>query len=470
MQARSLLILSALAIIGCQQGTPPVTAESKISVETPKKAPPVVRLLIQDHPTTSLKWADVRFDEKSQFTIDPLQDIPGLPKLDASKQKLVQMKVAGGLLMVGVRDESEGKFQSGWLLIHPGVDYVDHGDHGHWRFKSKPVVWDHRLDDSQGNPAHLYVYGSRFFLANDRLNGYTRIDPAKYEDNSGKITKPEPQFLVGGGNHITLAVAEDKVGYSCWVDGGGPNKGRVDVTPITGSGKSEPVYSFSLPTGGIHGATENSGKIFFAPADGICWTEADHSASKKSSAIKVHHIPLGKDGDKPRRTGAFATAGHHVVFTTGKEENSSLVILNAKEANPKPVLIPLGVKKGSQATTPEIMTMPDGKAYAFVFHDHAKDVDVQDWLEIVALDPDGDGQFTDAKSVKTLKVGKSCVESHYGHHNLAFDADRRYGFLTNPGDGSISVLSLKSMEIVSTLSIGGTPAALVAVGALETED
>ncbi|WP_020467975.1 YncE family protein [Zavarzinella formosa] len=470
MQTRSLLILSALAIIGCQQGAAPVVTQSKTADETPKKAPPVVRLVIQDHPTASLKWADVRFDEKSQFSIDPLQEVPGLPKLDAAKQKLVQMKEVGGLVMVGVRDESEGKFQSGWMLIHPGVRYVDHGDHGHWRFMSKPVLWDHRLDESQGNPAHLYVYGNRFFLANDRLNGYTRIDPAKYEDNSGKVTKPEPQFLAGGGNHITLAVADDKAGYSCWIDGRGPNKGRVDVTPITGKGRSEPAYSFHLPTGGIHGATENSGKVFFAPMDGICWTDADPAVVKKPADVKVRHIPLGKDGDKPRRTGAFSKAGHHVVFTTGREENSSLVILNAKEADPKPLFVPLAVKKGSQATTPEIVTRPDGKVYAFLFHDHAKDVDVQDWLEIVALDPDGDGRFADAKVVKTLKVGKSCVEGHFGHHSIAFDADRRFGFFTNPGDSSVSVLSLKTLEIVTTFAVGGAPTTVVAIGALETND
>jgi DNA-binding beta-propeller fold protein YncE len=72
--------------------------------------------------------------------------------------------------------------------------------------------------------------------------------------------------------------------------------------------------------------------------------------------------------------------------------------------------------------------------------------------------------------VKTLKVGKSAVEGHFGHHDIAFDAEKRLGFFTNPGDGTISVLSLKTLEVVTTFKVGGTPTAIVAIGSRETED
>lgn len=472
------LALAALTLAGataCHRpgGTGP-ELEVKAEAQKPKggKTPrPFTRLFVQDLKTASLKWADLTLDEKGAFAIAPLAAVDGFPALDPARQKLVQMKDSNGLVCVGVRDDADGAFASGWVLVHAGVGYTDHGDHGHWAFKDKPAVWDSRLDTKQGNPAHLYRYGGRFFLANDKLNGYTRIDPKKYErGKDGKLTKDAPRFLVGGGNHITLAVVDDRVGYAAWIDGGGPNKGRVDVTPVTANAKSEPAYSFALPTGGIHGATACAGKVFFAPAGGVCWVDADAGLKLKPEQVKVRHIDLGADGDKPRRTGAFATSGRHVVFTTGKGENSALAILDARAADPKPVFVPLAVKKGTQAVTPEVVNTAWGKDYALVFHDRVKDADARDALEVIALDPNGDGDFADAKVVKTLTIGRSAVDGHFGHHDVAFDADNQYAIFTNPGDGTISVLSLKSLDLVATLAVGRTPGAVVAVGGLETDD
>jgi hypothetical protein len=447
------------------------TIEVQESKAKLKKLRPFTRLFIQDLHASTLKWADLRIGEENHFELDPLAEIEGFKPLDSSKQKLVQMKEIDGKICVGIRDEENGAFESGWVLLHSGVDYIDHGDHGHWMFKNSPQVWDSRRDKQQGNPAHLYVYDKRFFLANDKLNGYTRIDPSKYEKGKdNKPTKDQSRFLLGGGNHITLAVVEDKVGYSAWIDGAGPNKGRVDVTPISESSKSEPVYSFHLPTGGIHGAITNSGKVFFAPMDGICWVEADTNLKLKSDPVKVNYIPLGKEGDKPRRTGAFVNHRNYVVFTTGKETQPELILLNAKESQPKPIAVSLKVNKGNQIITPEIAETEDGKAYAFVFHDHPKDLDVEDVLDIIALDPNGDQDCSDSKVIKTLKVGKSAVEGHFGHHDMAFDGDRKFGFFTNPGDGTVSVLSLKTLEIVTTLKVGNTPTAIIACGSRESLD
>jgi hypothetical protein len=265
-------------------------------------------------------------------------------------------------------------------------------------------------------------------------------------------------------------VVEDRVGYSCWVDGGGPNKGRVDVTPIGNSVKNEPVYSFNLPSGGIHGAITNSGKVFFAPSEGICWVAADTELKLKPEEVKIHRIDLGKEGDKPLRTGAFINFKTNVVFVTGKDSSAALVVLNAKADEPKPIKLPISVKPGNQPTTPEVVITREGKGYALVFHDHAKDVDAEDRLDIFELDPNGDGDCADLKLVKSLKVGKSCVEGHFGHHDISFDADRRFGFLTNPGDGTLSILSLKTWEIVSTLKLGGTPTAVLACGTQDLDD
>ena len=106
------------------------------------------------------------------------------------------------------------------------------------------------------------------------------------------------------------------------------------------------------------------------------------------------------------------------------------------------MVVPLGVKKGTRAVTQEVAVTADGKAYALVFHDHAKGVE----------------------------VGKSAVEGHFGHHDMAFDAEKQFGFFTNPGDGTLSVRSLKSLDVVTTFKVGGTPTAIVALGKRETDD
>lgn len=460
MRPSCLVLLSALFPVAFAQADDKPTA-------TVEPSEPITRLFFQDHKAGSLLWADVREGGDKKLHLDTPAAVDGFPKLAPGKQTLVQMRESGSVLCVGVRDDDDGGTESGWVLIQTGAGYADHGDHGHWSFKKKPAVLDKRLDKSQGNPAHLYLYAGKFFVANDHLNGYTRIDPAEYAKPTTKpVGTGTPRFLVGGGGHITLAVADDKVGYGCWIDGGGPNKGRVDVTAVS-DGKV--AYSFTLPSGGIHGATVNSGKVFFAPSDGLDWVDADVSLKLNGDQVKVHHIDLGNEGEKPRRTGAFTEHGHHVLFVTGKEK-AELAVLDAKAAEPKPVFVPLAGTKGTSAVTPECVVAPDGKPYAVVFHDKKKDADAEDTLEVIALDPNGDGSYADAKSVKALKVGKSAVDGHYGHHAVAFDATRRYGFFTNPGDGTISVLSLKTWEVVAAFPVGGTPTAVIARGGQDLDD
>ncbi len=95
--------------------------------------------------------------------------------------------------------------------------------------------------------------------------------------------------MVGGG-HITLAAIENRVAYATWIDRQGDNLGRVDVVPLQRD--STAGYSFHLPSGGIHGATANSGKVFFAPADGICWVYGGQVCQPNVTPT-VNHLSLG---------------------------------------------------------------------------------------------------------------------------------------------------------------------------------
>jgi hypothetical protein len=441
------LLVLALAAVGL----------SAVAADPPKPRP-VARLVFQDHPAAALKWADVSA-AGGQLALGPVAAVDGFPKLDAARQTLVQMDRVGDKLLVGVRDDEDGEFGSGWVMVGLGVRGTDHGDHSDWSFRKKPFAIGARIDKEQGNPAHVYVYGDKFYLANDRKNGYSRFDPEDFPRAADPHAGTRPRFLPGGGGHITLAVVGDKVGYGTWI---GP--GRVDVTPVSPTGTPAVGYSFATPSGGLHGATACAGKVFFAPADGVCWVEADPDLKLKPDQVKVNHVPLGKDGDKPLRTGAFAAHGKWVLCVTGKEAGCKLALLDAAAADPKPVFVPLTGGQHHKPLTPAVVLAGGKTPLALVFHDHPKDAEATDRLDVVALDPNGDGDFTDAKVVKSLPVGPSAVDGHHGHHDAAFDANGEWAFFTNPGAGTVSALDLKALEVVATFPVGGTPTALAVIG------
>lgn len=425
--------------------------------------PRVARLLWQDRDKGTLMWGEVHAGEKWVVSASPVK---GFPSIDKDKQNLVQMEQTGGVLVAGVRDSDEGKIQSGWIAVDTGVREEVHGDHSHWKFMGTPKVLGSRLDTEQGNPAHLYVYGSHFYLANDSRNGFTQISP------NDLLTKRAAEcgvFRTGGGGHITMAAVDDSVCYSTWIDGGGPNKGRVDVTRLTGTDAGKVAYSFSLPTGGIHGATVNSGRVFFAPSDGVCWVDADPLLTRTAESVVVNHITLGTEegAEKPNRTGAFVNQRNWVLFTTGSPEGKhALCMIDAKAAQPAVLKLPVEVADGLSLTTPEVVLASGGKRYAFLFHDR-KEGEAQEQLTIVNLDPNGDRHFSDAAIVKTIPVGASKVDGHHGHHAVSFDSEGRLACFTNPGDGTIWVMSLKDLTIRAKAIVGGAPGAICAVGAPE---
>lgn len=105
-------------------------------------------------------------------------------------------------------------------------------------------------------------------------------------------------------------------------------------------------YSFKLPSGGIHGATENSGRVFFARADGVCWVDADRTLSRNAESVTVNHLAIGEDAEgKPLRTGAFANHRNYVLFNSGRGPVARLCMVVA--TNPKPSVLQLNPGDGS---------------------------------------------------------------------------------------------------------------------------
>lgn len=426
------------------------------------RAKVITRVFWQDRETDKLSYADLVTTNRWSIRRGWVK---GFPALDAEKQDLVQMKEVDGVLMVGVRDHEDGKHQSGWVAIDTGVFEEPHGNHTHWKYTRVPGVKQMKLDAEQGNPAHLYVYDRQFYLANDRRNGFTKAIPSmlKQTASSGATA-----FYPGGGNHITMAAVSNTVGYSTWIDGGGPDAGRVDVVSLQ-SKQPEIAYSFTLPSGVIHGATYNSGKVFFAPADGVCWVSADTALRQNAETVKVHHLSLGTDSesDKPLRTGAFENNRNWVLFCTGQAEQSALCLMNAALTEPKVVRVPIPVADGLKLTSPRTV-LSLGRRYALVFQDRTDpDSDVQEKLTIVELDPDRNRDFSDAKVRMSLSVGASKVEGHHGHHGISFDAYGRYAVFTEPGEGILNILSMQNLRVVARFRVGGVPDSIIAVGAPE---
>ena len=446
----------ALLLQGSDPRFTPMATASDIP---PANSRVTTRLFFQDDEAKTIRWADVVAGETPQ--LKSVEVVAGFPSLDAKRQDLVQMKLANGILLVGVRDHMDGKFQSGWVLIDSGVEQDDHGDHSHWQYLRTPRVRASVLDDKQGNPAHVYCYDDGFFLANDRLNGFTWLDTSviSARDDATTISQ-KAAFHQGGGGHITLAAVNRKFAFASWIDRDGPNKGRVDRTVLNSVGNKEIDLTLHLPYGGIHGATANEGKVFFAPADGICWFDS----SSSTTAPKIHHISLGKDGDRSRRTGAFTNHGSHVAFVTGTGESAALCFLDASLPVPGVSRLPLNFKPENQPTAPELISRLSGAPLAFVFQDHPMNVTTPHRLLIASMDPNGDRDWHDAKVIQDIEVGRAKVEGHGGHHCVAFDGDRRFAIFTNPGDGTISVMSLDDLEIASQFTVGGVPSKLIAIG------
>jgi len=422
----------------------------------------MMRVFWQDRDTDQLSWADLTTTDKWSIKRDW---ISGFPKLDAEKQDLVQMKHTNGVLVVGVRDQEDGEHQSGWVSVDTGVFEEAHGNHSHWKYGGVPKVTGMKLDTDQGNPAHLYVYDNNFYLANDLKDGFSRLQPMLLKQPSS--ASDSAKFFPGGDSHITMAAVNNSVAYSSWIDGGGPNAGRVDVVSLQQGGDPKIAYSFTLPSGVIHGATANSGKVFFAPADGICWVAADLALQKTAETVKVNHLSLGQDdeADKPLRTGAFANERNWVLCTTGKGDQSTLCLINAESSQPKIVKLKIPVGDGLRLTTPETV-LSLGNRYAFLFQDRTDgESDVQEHLTVVELDPNRDRDFSDARVKVTIPVGASEIDGHHGHHAIAFDAFGRNAVFTEPGEGMLNVFSLKDMRVVARFKVGGSPDSVVAVGA-----
>jgi hypothetical protein len=453
----------AIAILVLAPGSGGLMAEETPAKSVPnKKGRSITRVFIQDAESLTLKWADLLAQQPPVFS-EP-REVEGFPKLDPERQSLVQMAASAGKVLIGVRDTEDGEFQSGWVLVDSGVEEEEHGDHSHWYYNAEPRVIATRLDEAQGNPAHLYCYDGVFYLANDSIGGFTRIDPAAIPAGADESTiRSKAAFLAGGSGHITLAVAGD-LAFSTWMSREAATAKRIDVTRVMSSGNRDIAYSFDVHSGGLHGATYQSGKVFFAPSGGIDWITAPRSAKENPDELVVNHIDLGSDGDKPRRTGAFGNHAGHVLFLSGSGESSFLGLIDARREVPEVIRVSIEIDDRSRAHGPVVVGTRTAGALAYVFHDHPEGVGAPDVATMIRLDPNGDGEFSDAQVMGRLDVGASSVEGHGGHHDMASDASGRWGVIVNPGDRTVQVVLPADGATQFTDQLPFKPGRILAVG------
>ncbi|MDV6034189.1 MAG: hypothetical protein F9B45_29665 [Phycisphaera sp. RhM] len=418
----------------------------------------IARIFWQDDQEAKLFYGDLK-KSADGWTLTK-NSIAGFPSLEADRQQLVQMAEHDGVLIVGVHDDEGGTYESGWVAIESGVVEEPHGNHSHWQYESKPTVLHHLLDAEQGNPAHVYLYGSTFVLANDKANGFTLATPKSIRD--AKHPSQATRFVSGGSGHITLAVVENHVAYATWIDREGDDCGRVDVIALPEGNQQS--YSFQCPSGSLHGATVNSGKVFLAPSDGVCWTPVDLEADDHPDSVSVHQLSLGKSSDgKELRTGAFANLDRFVFCKAGRGKETQLCWIDASEAEPTVNCLAIDVDEGEQISGPEVFQNRQGQPFAILFGETNGD-DTSDRMIVVRLDPNGDGPLDDASVAKSISIGANNVIGHSGHHACTPVSGGRYVLVSNPGDGTITLLECKDWSVLQTFTVDGAPSRLGAVG------
>jgi hypothetical protein len=205
--------------------------------------------------------------------------------------------------------------------------------------------------------------------------------------------------------------------------------------------------------------------VFFAPTNGVYWVDADTGLKQTSDTVVINHLSLGKDeeNDRPLRTGAFVNDRNWVIFTTGPADEPSLCLLDASAQKPSVIKLKIPVQDGLSLVTPTVGTAVTGKRYAFVFQNR-KEGEVEEKLTVVDLDPNGDRNFSDAMVAKTMNIGPSKVEGHYGHNSISFGDDKRFAFISNPGNGQIWVMSLINLRVIAKYRVGGMPTNMLSIG------
>ena len=195
----------------------------------------------------------------------------------------------------------------------------------------------------------------------------------------------------------------------------------------------------------------------------------DRSCSLTSDKVKINTVSPSPNQQFQLENppDALVNERNWVIFTAGTGEASQLCMIDAVAQSPAVIALPIPVSDGLRLSRPSTV-LSLGKRYAFIFQQRVESTnEVQEQLTIVELDPNRDMRFDDARVVKTIPIGSSLIEDNTGSHQICFDDYGRFAVFTNPGDGTLSVISMHDLQLRVNFKVGGVPTEIVAVGAPE---
>ena len=418
------------------------------------------RLFWVDQESQQLKWGDVVTTDKWALKTGT---VDAFPKTDPATSKIGPLFDLNGLVIAAMSGKQNDEKQNTWIAMDSGVFQQGHGNHFHWKYTGRPSVTKTIAEKQQGenvriaaNGQQLYLLGEKGFTA--EFLGNLRIKNAV---NSTKRFFPVTTWPVG-----QLEIVDNVVGYAAWKDKEGERAGQVDVIKM--ADLSKPAYSFKLPSGDVTSTVVNSAKVFFAHEGAVSWVSPDRSASLGDERVKVNPVvePTNQPF-KPESPSPLINERNWVVFTAGTGEKSKLCMIDAASVNPVAYSLPIKPNDGLRLSAPTTV-LSLGKRFAFIFQERIQaNSDAKEQLTIVELDPNRDMRFDDARIAITIPIGPSAIKNGTGNHQVCFDDGGRFAVFTNPGDGTLSVMSMHDLKLRVTFKVGGMPSEIIAVGAPE---
>ena len=419
------------------------------------------RVFWVDNSSQKLFWGDIVTTDKWSLKTGLVEGFP--EKAELPFDRIGPLFENNGLLVAGLSHVKPESKTGRWCVVDSGVSQQPHGNHFHWNYTARPSSVRTFGDDRQGSTVHLNVCNDQFYLLGD----------------FGYVTDRASNLRTTGASHLgqsfrfsertinQMAVVENVVGYFASRDSEGDQADQIEVVNLTNSAKA--AYSFKLASGRVAGITANSGKVFFADQNAVSWITPDLTCSLSSEQVKPKVIRKSNNqpfelADSPIE---FVNERNWVIFTTGSGKSSKLCMIDAAAASPSVTVLPLKLGKGFRLSRPSTV-LSLGKRYAFIFQERLEaESNAQEKLMIVELDPNRDMQFQDASLAKTISVGLADTPSSGESRGVCFDDYGRFAVFTDPGAGTLSVISLHDLMLRVNFKVGGRPTEIVAVGAPE---